>query len=152
MEFYAASKGNISPADMELFYRIQVILIEMPDIVFDPTERDWDHCKNQISCHLICRALAQHFDAEVGDGFFVRGYQHSWLIPASKSSIIDVYPVAGASSFIVANDPASPWTKLYITSDKLDHKFMTRQFRDRLEQTTKVVGEIIKKLGYKLGY
>lgn len=147
MQFYAASKGNIHPADMELFGKIQVILIEMPDIVFDPNERHWDNCRNQISCHLICKALARHFEATVGDGFFVRGYQHSWLLPTSGSSIIDVYPVAGAAPFIVANDSASPWSGLYIKSSDLDKKFSTDEFCNRLEQTTRVVGETIKKLG-----
>lgn len=148
MQFYAASEGNIHPADMELFGKIEVILTEMPDMVFDPNERHWDHCRNQISCHLICKALARHVEATVGDGYFIRSYQHSWLLPASGSSIIDVYPVAGASPFIVANDPASPWPKLYSRSDDLDKKFGTDEFRDRLKQTTKVVGETIKKLGF----
>lgn len=148
MQFYAASKGNINPTDIELFGKIQVILVELPDIVFDPSERHWDECRNQISCHLICKALARHFKAAVGDGYFVRGYQHSWLLPASGSSIIDVYPVAGASPFIVANDPASPWHKLYIKSGEFDRKFSTDEFRGRLEHTTKVVGETIRKLGF----
>ena len=111
MEFYAAAKGTIKPSDMALFWNIVRIVEHLPDIVFDPKERDWGLCKNQVTCHLVCRALAAHFPAEYVDGYFTRGYQHSWLLPNSRSSIIDVYPVAGASPFIVSVPRPSPWTK-----------------------------------------
>lgn len=148
MEFYAASKGNIKPADMEMFGKIQVVLDVMPNMVFDPKERGWDVCKNQVSCHLICRALSKYFDATVKDGYFFKGYQHSWLIPKSGSSIIDAYPVAGAAPFIVARDPASPWVRFYNESNELQEKFAQDSFIDKLEKTTQVIGETIQKLGF----
>ncbi len=147
MEFYAASKGYIKSADMETFAKIQSVLGAMPDLIFDPEERKWDSCKNQVTCHLICRALAKHFKASVCDGYFTHGYQHSWLIAESGSSIIDAYPVAGAASFIVTRDSASPWVKLYVESDELQHKFVTDKFCERLGQTTKVVAETARQLG-----
>lgn len=147
MEFYAASKDKINPIDMEMFGKIQAVLNAMPDIVFEAEDRGWRACKNQVSCHLICRALVKYFEATVCDGYFVQGYQHSWLVPKSGSSIIDAYPVAGAVPFIVAKDLASPWVRLYKRSDKLAAKFVTDQFCKQLEQTTQTMEDTIRRLG-----
>ena len=147
MKFYAASTGNIQSADMEMFAKIQSVLGAMPDMVFDPKERGWDACTNQVSCHLVCRALAKHFDASVHDGYFVTGYQHSWLVPESGSSIIDAYPVAGAVPFIVSRDLASPWGRLYKDSDGLNYMFVTDTFQERLKQTMQAVSETVRQLG-----
>jgi hypothetical protein len=148
MDFYAAQESIINPADLETFSKVKAILAALPNLVFDPNERDWDSFKNQISCHLICRALAKHVGGSVYDGYFVTSYQHSWLVPVGGTSIIDAYPVAGAAPFIVANDRASPWSRLYIVSDKLDKNFAEKEFKRRLRITTKAVGVTCKKLGF----
>ena len=147
MEFYVASRGGIDPADIEMFERIALVVRELPDVIFDPRERGWDGCKNQFSCHLICRALAAHFDVSVRDGYFLKGYEHSWLVPTSGSgSIIDAYPVAGAVPFIVSTQGFSPWPELYVQSYKLRHRFCEPEFLARLDKTTQMVGETLRHL------
>ena len=150
MEFYAAAKGNIKPADMTLFGNVARIVEHLPDIVFDPKEREWELCKNQVTCHLICRALAAYFPAECVDGYFTKGYQHSWLVPHSRSSIIDVYPVAGASPFIVSMDWRSPWKKFYLPADTyLSNRLEGIDFVKRLEVTAYTVAETMRTLGIR---
>jgi hypothetical protein len=149
MEFYAPSKGKILPVDMETFTRVVAVIREMPNIVFDSNEHGWGACKNQVSCHLICHALAAYFEVSVYDGYFATSHQHSWLIPLSRSSIIDVYPIAGAVPFIVAADRASPWVRLYRESSDLQPNFVMSEFLDRLEKTKQVMSETIKRLGFK---
>lgn len=148
MEFYVASKGYIPGTDLEIFGKIRSVLDTLPDILFDPAEQGWGACKNQFTCHLICRALTQYFRVAVHDGYFLHSYQHSWLVPYSNSSIIDAYPVAGAVPFIVANDPAAPWSRLYKKSSQLQQKFETDEFLDRLGHTTRAVGTTIQQLGF----
>lgn len=146
MEFYAACCGDICQEDMRMFAKISDVIRHLPDIVFDPTDRDWRNCKNQISCHLICRALARHFDVSVHDGYFTPGYQHSWLETKDGKCIIDAYPVAGVTPFMVLASWPSPWIKLYQRSDKFQEKFHTPGFIARLEKTADVVAETIRQL------
>ncbi|MEK7116718.1 MAG: hypothetical protein AAB837_00960 [Patescibacteria group bacterium] len=144
MQFYAAYQGNISPEDMQMFAEISEILRCLPDLTFDLDDPEWRNCKNQISCHLISRALARHFDVSVCDGYFTPGCQHSWLKTKGGSSIIDAYPVAGAAPFIVSAKWPSPWAKLYQESTRFQEKFQTPEFASRLEQTVRSVAEIIQ--------
>jgi hypothetical protein len=148
VEYYTVSRGFIAPADLEVFNQIAEVLRKMPDLMFDPQETGWDSCKNQFTCHLVCRALANCFDVSVCDGYFTRGYQHSWLTTKSGLSIIDAYPVAGGIPFIVAANFPSPWSRLYIKSDKFKVMFETLEFRGRLEIMKQVVSEIARNLEY----
>lgn len=147
MEFYAASKGNINPADLELFAKIRSVLEAMPNVVFDPTESRWGTCRNQVTCHLLCRALAKCLSAKAHDDHFVTRYQHTWIVPKSRSSIIDAYPVAGAAPFIVSYDHASPWRHLYERSNTFSAMFTTTEFREQLRQTTQAVRATMRQLG-----
>lgn len=146
MDYYAASVGSIAPNDMRIFLQIQAVLTAMPNISFGLKGPEWLGCNNQLSCHLICRALAKFFEVSFHNGYFTKGCQHSWLIPSSGSSIIDAYPFAGASPFIVARNWPSPWGHLYIESSELDQTFSTNEFRAQLEKTTQIVGDTIGQL------
>ena len=146
MEFYAVYQGILLAEEMLMFEQISKVLRHLPDLIFDPKDRDWEDCKNQISCHLICRALAKHFDLICCDGYFTPGYQHSWLKTRSESCIIDAYPVAGGSPFIVAAKWPSPWGKLYRKSNEFQEKFQTPEFAAHLEQTICAVKETVQNL------
>lgn len=147
MQFYAVCKEVITSADLETFTHIAAILRELPDLVFDPDERHWGECKNQVSCHLLCRAFADHFAVTVRDGYFMRSYRHSWLVPAGRSSIIDAYPVGGASPFIVATDRWSPWAQMYHQDAGIGKDCKSPKFLYRLELTKQAVAETIRRLG-----
>jgi hypothetical protein len=95
---------------------------------------------SQVNCHLLCRCLASEIPRIIyRDGYFTPGYEHSWL--ETNDAIIDAYPVAGATPFIVANDPASPWAKLYkVGADShLQKKLSGGEFYRRLDMTNNVV-------------
>ncbi len=145
MQFYAVAEGHINLVDIEIFDKISKVLRYLPDLIFDPKEQDWGLCKNQVTCHLICRALARHFEVSVHDGYFTPGCQHSWLT-TKGGSIIDVYPIAGAVPFIVASNGFSPWTRLYEESTRFEKTLQTPEFISRLEQTIHAVAEVIRQL------
>ena len=146
MQYHAAAEGGITSADMGIFEQIRHVLREMPDMIFDANDRHWGARKNKVSCHLICRALTNHFDVWFRDGYFMSHYQHSWLLCRSGASIIDPYPVAGAAPFIVANSLASPWNKLYTRSNNFNVLFSRPAFQEQLEQTSRAMSETIKRL------
>lgn len=149
MEFYAAAEGNVPSGDIEMFNRMVQVIKQMPDLIFDPTQRSWSKSKNQITCHLLCRALAAHYDVTVHDGHFYNHFQHSWLVPKSGACIIDVYPVAGVVPFIVAADPRSPWVMLYKDSDEMQERFIKLEFLESVELTTQAVANTLRKLNFK---
>lgn len=150
MEFYAVATGKISEQDFEMFSQISAVMKEMPNLEFNPAERErYDGCENQMSCHLICRALAEHFEVSVRDGyFFAVGYEHSWLVTKSGLSIIDAYPVAGAMPFIVAARFPSPWNRVYQESANFKDSFTTPQFIERLKRTSQVVSDTFRQLNF----
>ncbi len=150
MEFYASAAKIIPPADMEMFRQILLVVESLPNIIFDPKDSRFDGCVNQVNCHVLCRALAYHFNVEVCDGYFTIGYQHTWLASKSGASIIDVYPVAGAAPFIVAADKISPWIGLYKTADGfLREKLATKDFQFQLDMTRRIVSETVESLNLK---
>lgn len=146
MDFYAVASGGIPAADLALFERISAVVHALPNLTFDPADRRIGACKNQLCCHLICRALASEFPVAVHDGYFTRGYQHSWLVPRGSQSIIDAYPIAGAAPFIVSGEYCSPWSTLYKPSTVFSGKFEVPEFRQRLEEAKRAVHETVQKL------
>ena len=146
MQFYAAYQDNICTEDIRIFAMISKVVRRLPDLVFDSNDQEWKGYANQVSCHLICRALARYFDVSVHDGYFTPGYQHSWLKTKNGTCVIDVYPVAGVNSFAVTANWPSPWAKLYQESDKFKEKFQTPEFIANLEKTANAVAETILQL------
>ncbi len=67
--------------------------------------------KHLISCHEICHAVAKIYPLRVETGYYMPGFEHSWLMTASFGeqspfdNIIDVYPVGtiGGPIFIENN-------------------------------------------------
>ncbi len=101
---YAISSGSIPPELVECFRIMRNVIENLPD--FEGEE---------LTCHAVCTALAKRYNLTCIDGHFGVGNEHSWLIdPAHPKVVMDMYPVAGASSFIVFNHWLVPWHALYI--------------------------------------
>jgi hypothetical protein len=45
----------------------------------------------QITCHNICRAFSRVLGMKVETGYWLAGFEHSWLL-TQHNNIIDVYP------------------------------------------------------------
>ncbi len=64
-----------------------------------------------ISCHEICHAVAKIYNLRVETGYYMPGFEHSWLMTTSFGeqspfdNIIEVYPVGtiGGPIFIENN-------------------------------------------------
>jgi hypothetical protein len=147
MRFYAEERGLIPEEDLEMFGRILRLIQELPDIVFDPSAPEFEGCGNQLSCHLLCRALVDHFEVTAHDGYFLAGYHHSWLLTRDGQSLIDVYPVAGVMPFIVHAMWPSPWLRVYTESDNLNEMFVSPEFLERLEVTRQSISETLSQTG-----
>ena len=65
MQSYATLKGYIPDYHMATFKAMSQVIEVLPNMVFDPEERGWGKCKNQITCHMLCRGLAAHFPMSV---------------------------------------------------------------------------------------
>lgn len=76
-------------ADVVLFERIRLVVLAANDIDLGLDEGGR---RIQLSCHMLARDVGQVFDLEFVDGFFAKGYQHSWVNTRS-GNIIDAYPV-----------------------------------------------------------
>lgn len=69
-----------------------------------------------LTCHSVCKAIALlHPNFSYVEGSFGGVYNHSWLtVKEHPNIILDLYPVAGASPFIVyAGISLLPWFSLY---------------------------------------
>lgn len=101
----AVSEGCIPYEVLQLFRRMRSAVEEVPDMP-----------ATLLTCHAVCQALAAKFGGvEVVEGKFA-GSEHSWLTPTGYPAIVmDMYPWAGASSFIVFTDCLLlPWQQLYV--------------------------------------
>lgn len=83
-----------------------------------------DRCvsMSEWSCHALVRAFFLVPTAlrwVVQDGHFGRyGTEHSWLWYQDQDLIMDVYPVAGCTPFIV-EARFSPWNGIYLQNDRV---------------------------------
>lgn len=109
------TERNIQKEDVELFRRIQYVvnMMELPDIGNDKNGR-----KIEVSCHMMAEAASRVYDVEVRHGYFVQGYEHSWLC-TKNFNIIDVYPVGMVGGpFLITNNIRGP---IYIVMEDLDY-------------------------------
>ena len=67
-----------------------------------------------VSCHMIARAVAELFPVMLKDGFYLKGYQHSWIVTVS-GHLIDVYPIGVLGGPILCENTSmlSPARRLY---------------------------------------
>lgn len=119
---YALQSGCITQEQYELFLRMRTIFEQLPDFDF----------KHPVSCHVICRAFAEHFPVQFVDGHFSKGCDHSWLVLEqhtlethgdTDAVIADMYPAGGATPFLIHDYFVLPWRKLYIPDETVTEKF-----------------------------
>lgn len=148
------------PKDVvRLFFDIKSVFENLPQekVVVRKSESGSDRI---ISCHMICRALANFFPVECRDGYFVgKLCPHSWLIPKARWSvepcfyehyIIDPYPwVAASGPILVYAFSHSPWKKIYQEADLPDVKDPDILCKEDVAVVSRLVRESLEKLGMK---
>jgi hypothetical protein len=127
---------DILPEDYDLFLTMRQIFEALPDLSGEPV----------VSCHMVTRAFAAHFPVEVVDGHFGRGSHHSWLVLRDLRPdglvIVDIYPVAGASPFLVYAYWITSWAKLYIPDPTVVEGIIDEAFSKRVALLSKAVGDL----------
>ena len=101
----------IPEEELVLFLKIKAAVeqLEDPDLGVDGYQEPIP-----VSCHMIARAVAELFSVTLKDGFYIVGYQHSWLVTAT-GHVIDVYPVGMLGGPILCENTSvlSPARRLY---------------------------------------
>lgn len=117
METY--TERIIKSEDLELFRQIEKIikLTDLPDLGIDKHGR-----KIEVSCHMLAEAVARIFEVELVRGYYIKGYEHSW-VRTKNFNIIDPYPWGTVGSpLLIARQMISRNGPIYITKDDLDFK------------------------------
>ena len=101
--------GSITSTEVELFRKMRGAVERMPDVAWGGV---------LLSCHHVCHALATVFEEVMAvDGIFGKSMEHGWLVLRETRRdgpvIADMYPIAGASPFLVHAYWVTPWAKLY---------------------------------------
>ncbi len=129
MDFYVVLEGDIGRDVLRVFREMRQVVEALPHYMLPNGV--------VISCHLLCRALVEQYSGGKGlpkfsvvDGYFTKGYEHSWLTTADRRAILDMYPVAGAAPFVVATDIMSPWRGMYVPSNDFQKKLRGPQFKE----------------------
>ena len=123
---YTVSTGDIPTELLSTFYKMRATFERLPDFEDE-----------LITCHAICSAFAQHFNLTCVDGYWGTGNEHSWIInPKYPKVIIDMYPIGGATPFIIFKHWILPWDKLYI------QKPLELSTQERERQVTKILSAI----------
>jgi hypothetical protein len=150
----------VFPKDVvRLFFDIKSVFENIPQekVLVQKTESGNDRV---ISCHMICRALANFFPVDCRDGYFVgKLCPHSWLIPKARWSvepyfyenyIIDPYPWLTASGPILVYSFAhSPWKKIYQETDLPDVNDPSILCEEDIIVVSNLIQEAIEKLEIK---
>jgi len=124
---WVQEQGIIPNEDIEMLSRIRRILKNLPDL---DLSNDSSGQKILLSCHILARALANHFRLEYRDGHYCRRYEHAWLV-TPQSHIIDFYPIATVGGpIMIAHDFVNS-TRLYqpCHARQLTPKFSDPSFR-----------------------
>ena len=101
---------DVLPEFQDLVVKVRQIVEALPDL--DLGQRV-DGSPWEISCHTLCRGLADYFSLKCVDGHYAGYCQHSWIV-LEREIILDPYPVAlyGGPIICVAKG-ASPNKHLY---------------------------------------
>ncbi|MDP4007090.1 MAG: hypothetical protein Q8P55_00645 [bacterium] len=100
-----------------------------------------------VSCHMVCRALAQLFpQLECQDGYFAReGIEHSWLT-WERDFIIDACPVAmvGGPIMVDCRYFTTPWQYLYQPSKERFTCLDAPDFPKHIERVTEAMRSVFQ--------
>ena len=88
---YAVSTGDIPASVLDVFHSMRDVVETIPDLQGE-----------DMTCHALCHALSNFFPVIYQEGYCGNHMQHGWLIHRDAPGVVlDMYPIAGASSFIV---------------------------------------------------
>ncbi|MEX1063912.1 MAG: hypothetical protein WD898_01205 [Candidatus Paceibacterota bacterium] len=127
-------------SDLQVLAKIIKVMEYMPDIELPD--------KEEVSCHMIARALAEFFPVQYKDGYFPRkGYQHSWLV-TQTGNVIDAYPWAIVGGPVMLDMRlGSPWNGMFQAHPLLSLE--NEEFKRNTQTVTEAMREVINKLGIK---
>ena len=126
---HAVGRGDIPRDVLKLFRTMRGIVEDMPDIGGET-----------ISCHSLCQALAKVFPVTYHEGRLGM-CDHGWLRSETHPAVLmDMYPIAGAASFIVFTDShVLPWPDLYVEQKiSYDRDICSRQVTLLIEEMGKI--------------
>jgi len=132
---FALEDGYITEKELAHFRHLRLVVERLPDKIIS----------GELSCHHVCHALAQEYGNTVVDGYFGHICNHSWLVlrtnKRGEQVIADMYPVAGASSFLVFTHTLTAWHGLYKPStDVLMHvKARDREFSENVRLVRRAI-------------
>ena len=98
---------------LSLLDRTRGVIATIPD---DLVGRDGKPI--QISCHHVAHVVEAILpNLRCVDGFFAKGYEHSWLATRDPDYIIDPYPIGALPApMLLCMTRFSPWAALYDAS------------------------------------
>lgn len=95
---YAIAVGDIKPRHIALLEQVKSVVESLAD---------------GLTCHEVCAEVVWQLSGLVWmEGKFA-GFDHSWLEVSNERVIIDAYPWASHTPFLVVNQTGSPWAVLY---------------------------------------
>lgn len=84
------TEQHIEQEDIEIFNIIKGTIQRInPQIPAEIMAYNGNEIK--ISCHMLADAVSEVFGLEIKRGYYITGYEHSWII-THFGNIIDVYP------------------------------------------------------------
>jgi hypothetical protein len=130
--------------EVAFFRRIERLMHEMPEIDLGIDRQGYEIV---VSCHMVCRALAQLFpQLECQDGYFaLKGVQHSWLI-LKEDFIIDPYPVAmvGGPIMVDCRYFTTPWQSLYTPCEERFSCLSDPDLQKHVERVIEVMRSVLQ--------
>ena len=119
------TERKIEKEDLALFRKIEKVinLTELPDLGVNESG-----CKIDVSCHMVAEATSRIFDVEIRHGYFMIGYEHSWVC-TKNLNIIDVYPWGAVGGpLLIARQIVVEEGPIYISDESRDFRGYVPEF------------------------
>ncbi len=121
---YFVDVGEITLGDLVAFNAVCAAIRKLPD-------------DTRLTCHAVARLVAHAAPGfRVVDGYFLRGYEHSWL--RRGDIVIDPYPSAAANPLLITLHGLSPWRELYNEVRPEDVQFLAPAIREAEALTAEI--------------
>lgn len=111
----------IPKEDLECFRTVVRLVHALPDIHLG---RHFDGEPVELTCHMLAIALGNFLGLEAVHGYYLKGFEHSWL-HGPKGSVIDPYPVGAVGGpIMVENERFGLSSRLYLPVKPSEHKLL----------------------------
>jgi hypothetical protein len=141
------AERHIEKDDIVLFRYIQQILenTELPNLGNDDNGR-----KIEVSCHMIAEVLSKILDIELKHGYFIPGFEHSWLATINRN-IIDVYPCGIVGGPLLISHIIIPHKEIFYTVNNcfIDQVFYTQHYKVSAKLVERSILDAIEMLQLK---